>query len=37
MPVQGSRSGWVGEQMEGVGWNRRFLEGKQKKGITFEM
>jgi hypothetical protein len=32
----GSRSGWVGEQGEGD-WERRFLEGKPEKGITFEM
>jgi hypothetical protein len=36
MPGQGSRSGWVDEQGEG-GWDRRFLEGKLGKGITFEM
>jgi hypothetical protein len=35
-PGQGSRSGWVGEHEEG-GWDREFLEGRQRKGITFEM
>ena len=33
---QGSRSGWVGEQGE-EGGDREFSEGKQGKGITFEM
>jgi hypothetical protein len=36
MPGPGSRSGWVGEQ-GGGGEDRRFLEGKIGKGITFEM
>ena len=36
MSGQGSRSGMVGEQGEG-GWNSEFLEGKPRKGITFEM
>jgi hypothetical protein len=36
MPGPGSWSGWVGEQEEGRG-DRRFLEGKLGKGITFEM
>ena len=32
----GSRSGWVGEQGEG-GWDKRFLEVKSGKGITFKI
>ena len=36
MPGPGSRSGWVGEQREGVG-NRGFSDGKPGKGETFEM
>jgi hypothetical protein len=36
MPGQGSRSGWVGEQGEGVGIGG-FQRGKPGKGITFEM
>jgi hypothetical protein len=32
----GSGSGWVGEQREG-GEDSGFLEGKLRKGITFEM
>jgi hypothetical protein len=36
MPGQGSSSGWVGKQVEGV-WNRGFSEGKPERGITFEM
>jgi hypothetical protein len=36
MPRPGSRSGWVGEQEEGVR-DREFSEGKLGKGITFEM
>jgi hypothetical protein len=36
MPGQGSRSGRVGEQGEGQ-WDRGVLEGKQGKGIAFEM
>jgi hypothetical protein len=35
MPGPGSGSGWVGERREGEG--RVFLEGKPRKGITFEM
>jgi hypothetical protein len=38
MPGQGSGSVWVGKQGKGGGeWDREFLEGKQEKGITFEM
>ena len=38
MPGPGSRSGWFGEQgEEGVDRESRFLDGKQGKGITFEM
>ena len=33
---QGSRSQWVGEQAEG-GWDKSFPDGKQKRGIPFEM
>ena len=36
MPGPGSRSGWVGEQVED-GEDRGFLEGKLEKGITVEM
>jgi hypothetical protein len=36
IPRPGSRSRWVGEQEEGRG-DRRFSEGKLRKGITFEM
>jgi hypothetical protein len=36
MPGLGSRSGEVGEQREG-GEDRGISEGKQGKGITFEM
>jgi hypothetical protein len=36
MPGPGSGSGWVGEQGEEVE-DRRFLEGRPGKGITFEM
>jgi hypothetical protein len=36
MPGPGSRSGWVGEQGERER-DRGFLEGKLRKGITFEM
>jgi hypothetical protein len=36
MPGPGSRSRWVGEQVEGEG-DREFLEGKLGKVITFEM
>jgi hypothetical protein len=36
MPGLGSRSGWVGEQGKGIR-DRRFLERKLGKGITFEM
>jgi hypothetical protein len=36
MPGPGSRSGWVVEQGEERG-DREFLEGKQGKGITFEI
>jgi hypothetical protein len=36
MPEQGSGSGWVGEQGKGA-WDRRFLEWKRGKRITFEM
>jgi hypothetical protein len=36
MPRLGSGSGWVGER-RGRGEDRRFSEGKQGKGITFEM
>ena len=32
----GSRSRWVGDQREGRR-DRRFLEGKPGKGLTFEM
>jgi hypothetical protein len=32
----GSRTGWVGEQGEGIR-DRGFSEGKSGKGITFEM
>jgi hypothetical protein len=31
MPGPGSRSGWVGEQVE-VGWDKGFLEGNQERG-----
>jgi hypothetical protein len=34
MPGPGNRSGWVAG---GGGRDRAFLEGKPKKGITFEM
>ena len=36
MPGPGSGNGWVGEQGKGGG-DRGFLEGKLRKGITFEM
>jgi hypothetical protein len=36
MPGPGSRSGWVGDQGEG-GEGGGLFEGKQGKGITFEM
>jgi hypothetical protein len=36
MPGTGSRSGWVGVQREAVR-DRGFLEGRLRKGITFEM
>jgi hypothetical protein len=36
MPGLGSRSGWVGEQGEGVGY-RGFSERKLGKGIAFKM
>jgi hypothetical protein len=36
MPGPGSGSGWVGEQGEGRE-DKRFLEGKPGKVITFEM
>jgi hypothetical protein len=36
MSGPGSRSGYIGEKGEGDG-DRRFLEGKLGKGITFEM
>jgi hypothetical protein len=36
MPGPGSRSRWVGEQVE-EGGNRGFSEGKGRKGITYEM
>jgi hypothetical protein len=36
MPGQRSRNGWFGEQGDG-GWDRRFLEGKPGKEITFGM
>jgi hypothetical protein len=36
MPGLGSRSEWLGEQGEGRG-DRKFLEGKLGKAITFEM
>jgi hypothetical protein len=36
MPRPGRESGWVGEQGE-WGGDRRVLEGKTGKGITFEM
>jgi hypothetical protein len=35
-PGPGSRSGWVGEQGQ-EGRDRGILEGKRRKGITFEM
>jgi hypothetical protein len=36
MPRTGSRSGWVGEEGEGVGNRGQGLsEGKPEKGITF--
>jgi hypothetical protein len=36
MPVPSRGSEWVSEKME-RGMDRRFLEGKLGKGITFEM
>jgi hypothetical protein len=36
MPGQESRSGWVDAQGKG-GWDRGFLEGKPRKGLTFEI
>jgi hypothetical protein len=36
MPGPGSGSGWVGEQGGGEG-DSGVLEGKPRKGITFEM
>jgi hypothetical protein len=36
MPVPESGSGWVGEQGERIG-DRRFLEGKLERSITFKM
>jgi hypothetical protein len=36
MPGPGSRSGWVEEKGK-EGEDRRFLEGKLGKGISFEM
>jgi hypothetical protein len=37
LPGPGSQSGWVGEQGEEVGRDRRCSKGKLGKGITFEM
>jgi hypothetical protein len=36
MPGPGSKSGWVGEQGEGIK-DRKFLVGKLGKGITLKM
>ena len=36
IPVPGSRSGWAGEKEE-KGRDRKVLEGKLGKGLTFKM
>jgi hypothetical protein len=41
MPWWEGRSGWVGggapSVKKGMGWDREFVKGKRRRGITFEM